>query len=149
MSERSGKIGYNGFFFEDGYSTIPIQNAALRRGTLKRPTVCSICLDGRCEHPRGRDYRFLHLEDYSRPLLIHPCCISCHRALHARFRDPARWQRILDRYGRPGEWFMMLSLDPASQLRPFAQTYPNDLPPPNQTAREEQPSLFDALTHKG
>ena len=149
MNERPGKIGYNGFFFEEGYSTIPIQNAALRRGIIARPTMCGICRDGRTERPKGRDYRFLHLEDYSRPLVIHPCCKSCHAALHARFREPERWQRVIARHGRPGDWATLLSLDPASQYRPFAETYPDDLPPPPSPMEAVQRSLFDFSVVRG
>jgi hypothetical protein len=148
MSDQSWKVGYNGFRYPEGYSVTPIQNAALRNGTLIRPTVCSVCRDGRSEKPQGRDYRFLHLEDYSRPLVIHPACKACHAALHARFRDPERWQRLLARHARPGDWATLLSLDPASQIRPFAETYPNGLPPPTTIARlEDQPSLFEFSGH--
>ena len=111
--QRAEVIGYNGFRYAPGYSVTPIQNAALRNGRLIRPTVCSICRDNRSEKPQGRDYRFLHLEDYSKPLDIHPCCKSCHAALHARFRDPERWQRLLARHAMPGDWATPLSLDPS------------------------------------
>ena len=143
MNDQSWKIGYNGFRFEAGYSVIPIQNDALRRGIIARPTMCGICRDGRSERPKGRDYRYLHLEDYAKPLVIHPCCKSCHAALHARFREPERWQRVLARHARPGDWATLLSLDPASQLRPFAETYPNGLPPPPSPLEALQRSLFD------
>jgi hypothetical protein len=143
MSDDEWLIGYNGFRYKQGYSVIPIQNDALRRGLIARPTMCSICRDGRTERPKGRDYRFLHLEDYSQPLAIYPCCKRCHAALHARFRDPERWQRLLARYGRPGDWATLLSLDPASQLRPFSETYPNGLPPPPSPMEAVQRSLFD------
>lgn len=121
---------YNGFSWAERCAVTPVQNAAIREGRLIRPTVCSICGDARSERPQGRDYRFLHTEDYRRPLDIYPLCKADHAALHARFDDPARWQRVIERHGRPGAWFMLLSNDPASQYRPFDETYPEGLPPP-------------------
>jgi hypothetical protein len=37
---------------------------------------------------------------------------------------------VLNRWGRPGAWFVTLSLDPASQWQPFKMTYPDGLQPP-------------------
>jgi len=84
---------------------------------------------------RSRDYRFLHCEDYRKPLDVYGCCKRCHADLHARFRDPERWQRVLRKYGRPGLWFTLLSLDPASQWRPFDETYSKGLPWPPASCR--------------
>ena len=124
---------YNGFDGEARRAVTPVQNAAIRSGKLIRPTRCCICGDSRSEFPHGRDYRFLHTEDYRKPLLIYPLCKRHHADLHARFRDPQRWQNVLLRYGKPGEWFTLLSLDPASQWRPFDETYVGGLPPPKET----------------
>lgn len=128
---------YNGFSWRERCAVTPIQNAALRSGRLIRPTVCSICGDDRAERPQGRDYRFLHLEDYRRPFDIYPCCKPCHASLHARFDDPARWQRVLQVHGRLGEWIAVLSLDRASQWRPFDITYPQGLPRPLVSGAEQ------------
>ncbi len=49
-------------------------------------------------------------------------------SLHARFRDPKRWLKILSQHAQPGRWFMLLSMDPESQTRPFDQIYPNGFP---------------------
>lgn len=122
---------YNGFDADERMAVTPIQNAAVRSGGLIRPTTCCICGDSRSEFPHGRDYRFLHTEDYRKPLVIYPLCKRHHADLHARFRDPERWQRVLQRYGRPGEWFTLLSQDRASQWRPFDDTYPDGLPAPS------------------
>jgi hypothetical protein len=129
------ETSYNGTGWVERCAVNPIQRAHLRSGRLIRPTVCTICLDDRDEKPQGRDFRFLHLEDYSDALAIYPCCKPCHAALHARFRNPMRWQGVLERHGRPGEWFTLLSLDPASQWRPFGETYPKGLPRPDGGAR--------------
>lgn len=118
---------YNGWTWKERCAVTPIQNKALREGRLQRPTVCSICLDSRSEYPKGRDYRFLHTEDYSRPLNILPCCKPCHAALHARFDDPARWLEVVKENWRKGAWFTLLSMDPASQYQSFSVTYPNGL----------------------
>lgn len=127
---RPWETCYNGTDWPSRCAVTPVQNALMRSGRLIRPTMCSICLDDRHERPQGRDYRFLHLEDYSNPLAIYPCCKFCHAALHARFRDPERWTRLVRKHGRVGEWFTLLSLDAASQWRPFQETYPVGLPPP-------------------
>ena len=125
---RNWQVPYNGFSWAERCAATPIQNAALRTGQLIRPTVCCICGDDRSAHPQGRDYRFLHTEDYRKPLLIHPVCKTHHAALHARFDDPDRWERVINRYGSPNSWFLALSLDPASQWQPFEQTYPHGVP---------------------
>ena len=121
---------YNGFSFKERCAVTPIQNRAIKEGRLTRPTVCSICLDDRDEFPKGRDYRFLHTEDYSRPFDIYPCCKRCHAALHARFDDPARWFAVAKANWRQGAWFTLLSMDPQSQYQPLEVTYPEGLPPP-------------------
>lgn len=118
---------YNGFSQEERRATIPIQNAAIRDGRLQRPTTCSICGFSDPSQPKSRGYIFLHLEDYRQPLDILPCCKGCHAALHARFTDPARWLRRLERHGQAGRWFMNLTMDPLSQTRPFDQIYPAGL----------------------
>lgn len=125
---RPWEVHYNGFSWTERCAVTPVQNAALRAARLIRPTTCSICLDARFERPQARDYRFLHLEDYREPLKVYGCCKRCHAAVHARFRDPYRWQDLMERYGRAGQWFTLLSLDPASQWQPFDVTYPSGLP---------------------
>lgn len=119
---------YNGFDAAARRAATPIQNAALREGLLQRPTTCSICGFSDPTQPKGRGYIYLHLEDYRRPLDILSCCKRCHAALHARFRDPTRWLKILERHGKPGSWFMSLTIDPGSQTVPFDQTYPHGIP---------------------
>jgi hypothetical protein len=121
---RCERRSYNGFDPKARSASVPIQNAAFRDGRLKRPDTCSICGFGDPTDPKGRGYVYAHLEDYRKPLDILPCCKSCHAALHARFQDPARWQRVLARHGAPGRWFMHLTMDPGSESRPFDETYP-------------------------
>lgn len=123
---------YNGWTWKERCAVTPIQNKALREGRLERPIICSICLDDRSEYPKGRDYRFLHTEDYSRPLSILPCCKPCHAALHARFDDPARWLAVVKANWRQGAWFTLLSMDPVSQFQSFDVTYPIGLKPPHE-----------------
>ncbi|WP_096702713.1 hypothetical protein [Magnetospirillum sp. 15-1] len=119
---------YNGFSHEERVATNPIQRDALRRGLIVRPERCSICGFSDPSDPTGRGYLFLHLEDYRHPLEFYGVCKSCHAALHARFRDPARWLRVVRRHGQSGRWFTLLSDDPESQTLPFDQTYPHGLP---------------------
>lgn len=126
---RPWEKSYNGFSWSERCTATPIQNAALRAGLIIRPTVCSICLDARSAHPQGRDYRFLHSEDYRLPLVFYPVCKPCHAAVHARFDNPDRWERILRAHGRIREWYVALTMDPQSQWQPFEVTYPAGLPP--------------------
>lgn len=129
-NRKSWQRPYNGFSYRERCAVTPIQNKAIKEGRLVRSTVCSICLDDRDEFPKGRDYRFLHTEDYSRPLDIYPCCKRCHAALHARFDDPARWLIVAKENWREGAWFTHLSMDPQSQYQPFEVTYPDGLKVP-------------------
>ena len=121
---------YNGFSHDDRVATNPVQRQALSQGLIQRPDTCSICGFSDLADLLGRGYIFLHLEDYRRPLDFLPVCKTCHAALHARFHDPERWLAIRDRHAAPGRWFMMLTLDPASQTIPFDQLYPDGLPGP-------------------
>ncbi|MDK9721982.1 MAG: hypothetical protein OEL53_12450 [Rhodospirillales bacterium] len=121
---------YNGFSEDERKASNPVQNQAFRDGRLVRPTTCSVCGFSDPEDPKGRGYIYAHLEDYRRPLDLLPCCKRCHAALHARFREPERWAKLLQQYGQPGRWFTLLSMDPDSQTRPFDETYPNGLPTP-------------------
>jgi len=119
---------YNGFGHAERVATNPIQNAALRDGRLIRPDTCSICGFSLPSELSGRGYIYLHLEDYRRPLAPLPVCKRCHPILHARFRDPEPWLRIVRRYWQPGRWFTLLTMAPESQTRPFDETYPDGLP---------------------
>jgi hypothetical protein len=127
MTARPWETAYNGWDWKSRCAVTPIQNALFRSGRLIRPTVCSICGFSDPARINGSGYIFSHLERYDRPAELFPACKRCHAALHARFRDPIRWQLHLRRHGRPGGWCAELSLDPASQYRPFAETYPAGL----------------------
>lgn len=109
-------------------ATNAIQNAALRDGCLIRPDTCSICEFSSPTELNGRGYIYLHLEDYRRPLAPLPVCKRCHPILHARFRDPEPWLRILRQNWQAGRWFTLLTMDPESQTRSFDETYPDGLP---------------------
>lgn len=74
---------------------------AISLGLLPPPNTCSICL----RSPAGQ----MHNEDYSRPLKAKPICFSCHRTLHGRFKNPVRWDRLLERHAHVGAWFLSLS----------------------------------------
>jgi hypothetical protein len=102
-----------------------------RSGQLARPTVCSICGFSDPDRINDSGYIFAHTERYDRPGELYPACKKCHAALHARFREPERWQALLLRSAMPGSWVFALSLDPASQWQPFEVTYPQGLPAPS------------------
>lgn len=131
-SLRPWQTSYNGWTWAERVAVTPIQNAMFRSGELIRPTVCSICGFSRPYQLNGCGYIYSHLERYDRPAEIYPACKRCHAALHARFRDPLRWQGVLERHGRVGAWFTWLSMDAASQWRPFRETYPDGLPLPGE-----------------
>ncbi len=126
-NRRPWQTHYNGWSWEERCAITPIQNEAIRTGKLVRPTVCSICNFSDPANPKGRGYIFLHTERYDRPLEVLGCCKRCHAALHARFRDPERFRSVVARNYRQGAWFMLLSFDPASQFRPFDETYPDGI----------------------
>lgn len=121
---------YNGWSWTERRAVTPIQNAMFRSGELARPAVCTICGFSDPDRINGSGYIFAHLERYDRPAELYPACKKCHAALHARFREPERWQAHLCRFALLGSWAFALSLDPASQWRPFAATYPGGLPRP-------------------
>lgn len=143
MTERPARfweVAYYNWSWEERCAVIPIQTKAFRDGVLRRPDTCSIC----CFYgPGKRDGRWqivAHLERYDRPLEIYPCCRRCHASLHARFADPARWQRLVERHPAHGSWYELLSCDPASQWQPFDVVHPVGLPPPPPL---REPNLFD------
>lgn len=124
---RPWECHYNGWSWTERCAVTPIQNAMFRSGQLARPKVCTICDFSDPARINGSGYIFAHLERYDRPAELFPCCKRCHAALHARFREPERWQALLLGSALPGSWAFALSLDPASQWRPFAETYPGGL----------------------
>jgi hypothetical protein len=133
---------YNGFDDKARRAVTPIQNEAIRCGALIRPTTCSICGFTDPANPQGRGYIFLHTENYAEPLTIYPLCKRHHADLHARFRDPERWQRVLERYGRPQSWFVLLSTDPAAQFTSYHDLYPTGLPEPDYITEVDIKSLL-------
>jgi hypothetical protein len=84
---------------------------------------------------------FMHLEDYLAPLEFLPVSKSTHAALHGRFRDPARWSRLVARHYVHGAWFTFLTMDEADMRRPFGEIYPLGLP----KVGELWPALADRL----
>ena len=124
------QIPYNNWRWSERCAVIPIQEEAFRTGRAVRPTTCLICGFVGIGKREGRWQIIAHLERYDRPLDFYSICRPCHNALHGRFTNPARWQRLLQRYPRPGKWYMLLSMNPASQLQPFEQTYARGLPEP-------------------
>ena len=131
MSGRPWEVPYNGWSYRARCAVTPIQERAFRSGALARPTQCSICGFIGIGKRDGRWQIVAHLERYDRPLELFPVCRPCHGALHGRFTNPDRWQRLIDRHGHKGGWFTMLSLDPRSQWQPFEQTYSNGLASPS------------------
>jgi hypothetical protein len=123
-------LPYNGFSPRERNKVIPIQSRAFETGKVARPTHCSICWTPETR-TTGRRSIIAHLEDYREPLKLHPCCGSCHNALHIRFTKPERWLSKLAAHGRPGSWFTLITMDRESQTRPYDETYPGGLPDPD------------------
>jgi len=120
---------YNGWSLQQRRATLPVQKAAIATGELARPTTCSICGCSGSRDWRAGDAVWLHDEDYADPLAAYPVCRRCHRLLHRRFEEPQPWLDLVAQYGGGGSaWFEQLSMDSASQRRPFAETYPGGLP---------------------
>jgi hypothetical protein len=107
---------YNGWSPQERLATPPIQREAVNDGRLARPTHCSICGSGH--------QVWFHNERYDRPLAVYPVCRTCHRILHERFELPDAWLALVSKHGGRAAWFERLSLNPASQRRPFHETYP-------------------------
>lgn len=114
---------YNGFSHEERVATNPVQREAARRGEFQFPYTCSICGFSDPLNIRTTGYIFAHLEDYRRPLECLLCCKRCHAALHARFREPERWLKIVEKNLRDGAWFAKLTMDPDSQTTPYDKIY--------------------------
>lgn len=131
-NDHSGKLPpwatpYNGYSWAERMAVVPIQQAALRRGEIEQLRKCAICGYEPSAHPGQQRRMIMHTERYDRPLDYIPLCQPCHSALHARFRDPRRWQTLLRRHGGGPRWARMLTMDPTSMTRPFRETYPNGL----------------------
>lgn len=137
---RPWETSYNGWDWKARCAITPMQNAMFKAGQLIRPSVCSICGFSDPAHFNGSGYIFAHTEMYDRPDVLFPACKRCHSDLHARFRDPERWLRRLECVEVRSEWPRLLTLDPASQWRRFAESYPNGLPLP--CVLPDQPDLF-------
>lgn len=121
---------YNGFCPAARRATIPLQREAIAQGLMGRPTRCSICGFSGSRDPAYSNRLTLHDEDYRTPLAAYAICRWCHRWVHSRFHQPEKWKRLVGRFGDANSWFGVLTLDPASQWRPFDNTYPNALPTP-------------------
>ncbi len=119
-----GQGYYNGWSLEERRATIPIQHEAMKTGEMPRPERCSICSCTASTRPLE-----WHDENYSEPLKAFPVCRRCHRTLHLRWEQPARWLRLLEKVSAPDCWARRLTLDPASQWRPFDETYPDGVGP--------------------
>src|ERR1700676_1639823 len=153
---QAPRPSYNGFDWETRYATNRPQRIAIKSGIIQQPTVCSITGFSRPEDLQGAGYIFPPLENYSKPLDFYPGCKSAHAALHARFRDPARWFRLVSRHYVHGAWWTFLSMLEADMLPPFAEVYPEGLPAPGElwerraTELEISPALFAPnSTHRG
>lgn len=135
---------YNGWSPDERRATLPAQKAAIASGELARPTRCSICLVQGSRDWRADDAVWLHDEDYARPLEAYPICRRCHRLLHRRFDDPQPWFTLVAAQARGGAWFELLSMDPNSQRRSFAETYPSGLPGPFVNGGGDAPAAMPA-----
>lgn len=97
--------------------------------TLPRPSICSICGCESSRDWRAKDAVWLHDENYADPLSAYAVCRRCHRTLHERFEKPEAWAALVQLHASHGAWFELLTTDPESRFRPFAETYPSGLPP--------------------
>ena len=121
---------YNGWSAEERRATSPVQKQAAKDGRLARPTHCSICGCKGSRDWRAEDAVWFHDENYTDPLAAYPVCRRCHRTLHRRFEEPEPWLELVEVHGQGGtRWFELLTMDPDSRTRPFAETYPDGLPP--------------------
>ena len=88
---------YNGFDHDQRMAVVPIQQRAIRDGTLTAPPQCEGCGAHAALVP--------HLEDYTRPIdgAIW-VCRECHTAIHTRHRSTLQWEdyvaRCLTRHAR-------------------------------------------------
>ncbi|MGG7577606.1 hypothetical protein [Rhizobium sp. Nf11,1] len=103
---------YNGFVHQERVRGWQLLHLLIDNGWAQRGATC--CISGQTTQLR------LHSENYYD---WHPYTLahSIHLVLHARFRQPVAWRRIVDRYAVTGEeWFARLSLVPvelAGELR--------------------------------
>jgi hypothetical protein len=125
---------YNGFSPDERRATLPVQRAAILAGKMPKPSQCSICGFTSESDPASNNRVTLHDENYDRTLEAYPVCRHCHRTLHARFNRPNPWLRLITQYGTGLTWFEQLTMDEESQRRPFHETYPRGLPPPEKTS---------------
>ena len=117
---------YNGWSPEERIATLPVQRAAIRLGTIAKPSTCSIC--GITPGADSNNPVWLHDENYAEPLAAYHICRACHRILHNRFEQPEPWLTLVREFGSGGRWFEALTMDPASLRQPFWVTYPDGLP---------------------
>jgi hypothetical protein len=90
MSEHSpwAEGYYNGFSKAERKRLGNFQSRSMRSGALTRPTRCYVC---------GQSGTVLaHLEDYRVWGDYFPMCLSCHKALHERYRTPGLFEQWID-----------------------------------------------------
>lgn len=116
---------YNGFSLAERRAANPLLRAARLNGTLRPPAKCSICAVVRSDAaPIRMEW---HLEDYRDYLRPYAICHSCHWALHARFERPHRWTQLIAKCA-DNTWVQKLTMERASKVRPFDETYPEGVP---------------------
>jgi len=129
MTTARFEIGwYNGWSPAARLATVPVQREAIRTGTIRRPTCCSIC--GTVHQPGCNNPIWLHDENYADPLAAYAICRRCHRTLHTRFGMPEPWITLVAAHstGNGSRWFEQLTMDEGSLRQPFNETYPRGLP---------------------
>lgn len=115
---------YNGFTMAERRAVNPLLRAARAEGLINAPHACSIC--GIVQSTLAPIRMEWHLEDYRDYLRPYAICHSCHRALHARFERPNRWALLVTQCSH-NSWARKLTMDPASKMRPFDESYPKGL----------------------
>lgn len=108
---------YNGFTGIERIRGWQLTRWAINVGILRQPSICSISGE-------VGDYNVIqyHNENYYDPLAPRQIHKMLHRTLHQRFRNPDKWQMVVDRYIANSEdpWFAELpeqEPDLASALR--------------------------------
>ncbi len=96
---------YNGFTLTERNRTARLSNRLTQLGATARPSNCDIC---------GNPADDEHAESYYDLTRWMGLCKSCHRsALHNRFKRPANWAALLDRFEvPPGHWARLVASEP-------------------------------------
>jgi hypothetical protein len=102
---------YNGFTHAERVRGWQVISWMINTGQMPKASVC--CITGSTQRVGYHSENYYSWEAY-------PLCQSVHFALHQRFKRPDAWRKIVDAYGKDGDWFTELLIEPqdlAGQLR--------------------------------